>query len=73
MRYIIVSRDTHRLIAANTQRGYAFRDTALALPDGTLKVPIGDDTAERIEKVRLAGESDDDLIQRLLGTQRGAN
>lgn len=69
MKIIKVSDATYRAIAEATIG--VFRSTGTRQPDGTWLVPIEDDTWERIEKIRLAGESDDDTIQRAIHISHG--
>jgi hypothetical protein len=48
-----------------------FRSTATRQPDGMWLVPVEDDTYERLDAHRLAGESDEDTVQRLIHRYRG--
>ena len=48
-----------------------FRPTGTRQPDGSWLVPIEDDTSERLESMRLPGESDDDLVARVVRAYRG--
>lgn len=50
-----------------------FRWTGTRQPDGSWLVPVEDDTYERLEQHRLPGESDDDLVQRLIRANRSLN
>lgn len=48
-----------------------FRSTGVRQNDGTWLVPVEEDTWERIEDQRLAGESDDDTVARLIRQYQG--
>ena len=52
-------------------RHAAFQHTGSRQPDGSWLVPIEDDTAARLERMRLPGESEDDLVTRALRAYRG--
>jgi hypothetical protein len=41
-------------------------DKVIYNADGTVTVPISDDTAKRIDALRREGESDNDVLQRVL-------
>jgi hypothetical protein len=49
----------------------ADRHTGTRQPAGSWLVPIADDTSERLERQRLPGESDDDLVSRAVRAYRG--
>jgi|GEM_PF-1132234 len=66
MKTIKVSDATYRAIADATLPPFRFRSTGTRLPDGDWLVPVEDDTYERLQVVRLPGETDDDTLQRLL-------
>lgn len=68
MRTIRVSDATYRAIAALAL--LPFRSTATWQPDGAWLAPLEDDTYERLEAHRLAGESDEDTVQRLIHRYR---
>lgn len=69
MRTIRVSDATYRAIAALAL--LPFRSTATRQPDGAWLAPLEGDTYERLEAHRLAGESDEDTVQRLIHRHRG--
>jgi hypothetical protein len=48
-----------------------FRSTGTRQPDGTWLVPIEEDTALRLDQRRLPGESDVDVVARLIRAARG--
>jgi hypothetical protein len=48
-----------------------FRQEGTRQPDGTWLIPVEPDTWERLERHRFPGESDDDLVQRILRNYRG--
>lgn len=52
---------------------YEFKQTGRQLPDGSWEVPFSDDTLDRVEEVRLAGETLSDCLERILSTPKGAN
>lgn len=64
MKTIKVSETTYRAIAEAAT--LPFRSTGKRLPDGNWLVPLEDDTFERIQDLRLSGETDDDALQRLI-------
>ena len=69
MKVIRVSDATWRMIAEMAI--LPFGSTATRQPDGTWLVPVQDDTWERLEQHRLPGESDDDVLARVLRAARG--
>ena len=62
MKWIRISEAIHRAIAESAIRRQ---------PDGSWLVPVSDEVADRLDEVRLAGESDDDLIMRMIREHRG--
>lgn len=68
---IVITDQTHRLIQAAAER--PFKNTAKRLPDGRWEVPIEQSTLERINEVRLAGETIDGVLERIIHTQKGLN
>ena len=69
MKTIRVSDATYREIVALAM--LPFQHTGSRQPDGSWLVPIEDDTSARLERMRLPGESDDDLVTRALRAYRG--
>ena len=70
MKTIVMSDATYRAIASLAV--LPFHSTGERQPDGSWLVPIDDEDYERIQSHRLAGESDDDTIQRLIHAYRGS-
>ena len=70
MKTIVLSDATYRAIASLAV--LPFQSTAERQAEGSWLVPIDDETYERIQTHRLAGESDDDTIQRLIHVYRGS-
>ena len=66
---IRVSDATYRAIAAEAI--LPFRSTATRQPDGTWLVPVEDDVWDMVQRLRLAGESDDDAIMRAIRDHQG--
>ncbi len=66
---IKISDATNRAIADAAI--YPFHSTAKRLPDGDWVVPVDDEVYQRIEDNRLPGESDDDVILRVLHVHSG--
>jgi hypothetical protein len=48
-----------------------FRQTAERQPDGSWLVPLADDTWDRLAAQRLPGESDDDVVARVIHVTGG--
>jgi len=69
MKTIRLSDATHR--ALMEQALLPFQPTGARQPDGTWLVPVSDETWDRLEAQRLAGESDDDLVMRVLRAYEG--
>lgn len=61
-------------LEANTQPGYTLdKRYTKRLPDGTYDVVLDDDVMARLNQMRFQGESDNDLVARVLATYRGRN
>lgn len=71
MKTISMSDATYRVVADLAT--LPFRWTGARQPDGSWLVPVEDDTHERLQGHRLPGESDDDLVQRLIRASRPLN
>lgn len=69
MKWIRISDTTHRALAEAAI--FPWRETGRRQADGSWLVPVGDEVADRLDEVRLAGESDDDLIMRMIRERRG--
>lgn len=63
---LVLSKRTLDRLRLNADPTRFFRNTAADLGDGWFEVPIAADTHERLETIRCAGESDDDLVTRVL-------
>ena len=50
-----------------------FRQEGKRAADGMWEVPIDEDTLERLDYHRMAGETDDDVIIRMFGIRKGLN
>jgi hypothetical protein len=48
-----------------------FRSTATRQADGTWLVPVSDEVWEMVQRLRLAGESDDDAVMRAIRDYHG--
>ncbi len=69
---IRLSARAYNMIRAKAR--YEFVQTGVQLDDGTWDAPFSDDTLDRVEEVRLAGESVSDCIERILSTKgKGPN
>ena len=66
MKIITVSDETKRLIDAQVQAGCDLRQSATRLPDGHWTIPVDDEVFDHIDAARLPGETDDDVVSRLL-------
>ena len=69
MKTIHVSDATYRTIASLAI--LPFNSTGARQPDGSWIFPVDDEVYERIQKHRLAGESEDDTIQRMIRHNQG--
>lgn len=67
---LLLTAETRAALAAQA-RG-EWRDTALdhpvpeGSPPGTAYVPVSDDVADAVERRRLPGETDDDVVRRMI-------
>lgn len=68
---ITISEPVMDMIRRLTTPGYAFRQTAELLPDGSWSLEVDDDVAERIDRLRRPGEDDDTVILRLCANALG--
>jgi hypothetical protein len=66
MPMIKLTAKTMQLIRAQALAGFRFACTARELKDGSRNVPIDDEVAMTIATERLPGESDDDVVSRLV-------
>ena len=66
MPIIRISDRAMTLIRANVRPGHTFVQNGKRRPDGTWDVPIEDDTLDRLNEHRLTGESDSDVVERVL-------
>jgi len=64
MKAIKISDAAYRALAGKAI--LPFRATGTRQADGSWLVPVEDGTYARLEQIRVPGESDDDLIQRLI-------
>ena len=48
-----------------------FANTGVRQPDGAWLVPLDDETLEHLQQHRLPGETNDDLVSRLIRFHRG--
>lgn len=55
-----------RMLRANTRAGYKWKQTGRQVADGMWAVSFDEETIARLEEVRLAGESHNDAIERLI-------
>ena len=69
MKWLHVSETTHRALADAAI--YPWHETGQRQADGSWLIPVGDEVAERLDEIRLDGESDDDVIMRLIRRHRG--
>ena len=63
---LIITIDTVRLIREQTLPGFAFRETATPLEDGRRELAVNDEVYSAINQARLPGETDDDVVVRLV-------
>jgi hypothetical protein len=63
---IKVSGHTLQLIREQAQVGFHFACTATLRGDGFWDVPVDDEVAMKIATARLPGETDDDVVSRLV-------
>lgn len=66
-----LSRETLALVRQHKLPFSDWKDTSTPANDGMLLVPIEDSTAERLETLRFPGETDDDLVVRVISALHG--
>ena len=66
MRKLTISEATMDLIRKQTLAGHTFKQTARLRPDGMWELQPDPQVMQRIDAQRLAGESDDDVVARLI-------
>ena len=66
MRVLILTEESHRLILDQARPFVLVRSDAVRRPDGLWDVPVDDEVAAAIDHARLQGESDDDVVGRLV-------
>lgn len=71
MNTIRISDVTRNLLMA--QALYPWRESGTKDKDGMWTIPVDDEVIAELAKKRLAGETHDDTLQRLLQTQMGAH
>lgn len=69
MRWLHISDATHRAIVDAAI--FPFHETGRRQTDGSWLIPVSDEVAERIDQLRLPGESDDDVLARSIREHRG--
>ncbi len=69
MKWLHISETTHRALAEAAI--YPWQETGRRQAGGSWLIPVGDEVAERLDEIRLDGESDDDLIMRIIRDHRG--
>jgi hypothetical protein len=65
-RRLIITENTDRLIHEQAEPVYGFRSTTIRLDDGRLALPVDDEVFAAIDHARLPGETDDDVVVRLV-------
>jgi hypothetical protein len=68
---LILTKHTITELQAQTLEGHTFVSNAEPRNDGTFDVPLSVHTWELLDERRLAGESDDDLVMRVLREATG--
>ncbi len=68
---LILSADTLSRLRLHADPMKAWRNTSMDLGNGFFRVLISDDTHEALEKIRFPGETDDDLISRVIEAHDG--
>jgi hypothetical protein len=71
MSTIDITEQAMAAIRANVTPGHGFHQTATRLANGMWRVPVNDDTLERIQEHQLPGESVSETIYRILATRNG--
>lgn len=66
MRVLILSEESYRLILDQAWPHMLVRSDAVRRPDGLWDMPVDDEVAAAIDHARLHGESDDDVVSRLV-------
>ena len=66
MRVLILSEESHRLILDQARPSMSARSDATLREDGLWEVSVDDEVAAAIDHARLQGESDDDVVSRLV-------
>ena len=66
MRVLILTKETHRLILNQARPPMLARSDAVQRSDGLREVPVDEEVAAAIEHARLQGDSDDDVVSRLV-------
>jgi hypothetical protein len=64
---IIISDQARRLIYAARDQSFGWTETGSSRPDGRWEIPVASETVARLDRIRFMGESDDEVILRLLG------
>ena len=64
MKILTVSNATYLALAGLSING--FSSPGVSQPDGSWRIRVEDDTWERLDQLRLQGESDDDVIARMI-------
>jgi hypothetical protein len=68
---LIITEDTARLIREQAPPGFGFRETATRLEDGRRELVVDDEAYATINEARLPGETDDDVVARLVRSAIG--
>lgn len=71
MRVLILSEESYRLILDQARPLVLVRSDAIRRPDGLWDTPVDDDVAAALDDARLPGESDDDVVSRLVRSAIG--
>lgn len=71
MRTYRVTEHTYNLIREQARPGYSFLSTAVRSSSGDWDMPVDDQVAERIEEHRLPGETDDQVVSRIVRESTG--
>jgi hypothetical protein len=66
MRVLILSEESHRLILDQARPHMLARSDATLRDDGLWEVPVEEEVGAAIDDARLQGESDDDVVSRLV-------
>jgi hypothetical protein len=68
---VVITEETLGLIRENVSFGAVFRGMSEKRDDGMWEVPLSVHTWELLDERRLAGESDDDLVSRVVREAMG--